>query len=155
MLGAGHTKMERHRFCLQGASNKEEANMYLQIHSGAEKLVFWRQTAYAELLTLLLISSLHLSFLIGGRSIYKLSHPRWMLMLNAIRCTCAQCSNCPTVIKKYEYCKKLLFYDTKTLSQALMKVWKPQDISIKWFRGQMTLFLFDDRKMLRQTLQHL
>lgn len=29
MLGAGHTKMERYRLCLQGASNQEEAKYVL------------------------------------------------------------------------------------------------------------------------------
>lgn len=46
------------------------------------------------------------------------------------------------MIKKYDYCEKLLLHDTKILSFVLMKVWKPWDIQIKWFRGGMIPFVW-------------
>lgn len=112
---------------------------------GAEELVFWSQTACVQLAVLLLTSALSRNFLSrergGGGN--KSSHPTCLLSrLNEIRFTCAWGSNCLTVIKKYDYCEKLLLHDTKILSFVLMKVWKPWDIQIKWFGGGMIPFVW-------------
>lgn len=63
--------------------------MYLQyIYSGVEKLVFWSQIALVELLALLPLSCLDLSFLGGERRISKSSPPlHFSFKVNEIRCT--------------------------------------------------------------------
>lgn len=95
--------------------------MYLPyIHGGGEQVAFWSQNAPVELVTMLFPSPLSLSFLSGGRRIKKHSHPMcFLLRVNETRCTCAQCSNGLSVIKKCDYCEQLRPHDTKTLAYAL------------------------------------
>ena len=57
-----------------------------------------------------------------------------------MRFTCAWYSNYFTVIKQQDYGEKLLLHDTKILSFALMKVWKPWNNQIKWFKEGMIRF---------------